>query len=421
MSPTTVILGLQEGAPVSYFIAGPDYIGPKPTPIVKKISKGLRTALSEYNDQFTQGMLFWTPYSNELRAVYSTYGNPSVSAGFKPYANSAFHVYQIQQEYSIPTPRWKYETLNGEERDPIAMALSALSLGSTGLAAQGSSYSDLASAASQGFSFLQKLAPLAGKVGVRSIPYLGWASTILDILGKLLGALEDGDAPDLVPQPEGGGDTVDVYTLPGESLPASFSIPDSPSYNGQNFDFSEKYGTFPSAARTIQHIYDLFSKELYLYIECKLDLEPYTKASWQMLHMARALGIVRYFRKYFNQFGIYLEFQFDFAEWLTTDPEDFDGFNDFFLFLREYLENLISVIYRAQADSPDIFRIIDECGCERKIVFPDGGISISVAMPALSEYFAGRTHVNLEESIESSGDCVFPYSIVNGYQIIPTI
>lgn len=419
MASTTVILGIQAGAPVSYWIAGPDYEGPKPVPIVKKISKGLRTALSNYNDSLTQGMLFWTPYSNELRAVYSQYGNDTVAAGFRPYATSAFHTYAIQHEYFIPTPRWKYETIKGEERDPIAMALSALSLGSVGLSAQSNSYSDLASAASQGFSFLQKLAPLAGKVGVRSIPYLGWASTILDVLGKLLGALEDSDAPDLTPDASNDGQSIEVYTMPGEVLPASFSIPDSPSYNEQNFDFSQKYGTFLSASRTIQHIYDLFSKELYLYVQSALDEEPYTKMYWEMQHMARALLLVSYFRKYFKQFGIFLEFNFDFADWLTTDPQDFDGFNDFFLFLREYLENLISVIYRAQSDSPDIFRVIDECGCDRSIVFPDTGLNVNLSHPGLDNYLSGRVHADLEEAITNAGGCVFPYSIMYGNVVSP--
>lgn len=423
MASTSVILGLQAGAPVSYFVQGPDWQGPGISPIVKKISKGLRDALAAQASPQTQGLLYWTPYGNELRGVYSSNGDRNVTTSFRPYANSALQAFEILGEYQIDDPDFQYDELKIKLRDPMGMALSALGLGSVGLGAQTDSYSDLASAVSQGFSFAQKLAPLAGKVGVKAIPYLGWASTILDILGKVLGALEDSNAPDFRPVGNNStGNIIDVYVLPGETLPAQMSFPPSPVASEVAIDFQSEYGTFPSASRTINHIYDLLSRELYLYVKYGIlpEIPPYVKGAWESSHMSRVLQIVHYFQKYFKQFGYFLEFQFDFADWLTVDPGTYDEFAGFFAFVRQYMENLRSVVYRQRSDEPTIFKVSTEC-CSSELIFPEGGFSANLTFPGLDTYLGDRTHLNLEEAIESSGGCVFPYSIVNGYQIIPTI
>lgn len=420
---TSVIVGkYSNGQFAPYFVPGPDYAGMSITPIVKKISPGLRNALLNHPGPNLEGVLYWTPYLNELRASYSIYGNPQASTGFYPYQNSAFQAFQILYESAFPSIDWKYDVFDKSPRDPLGMALSALSLGAAGLDAQSGSYSDVASAAAQGFSFLQKLAPLAGKTGIKAVPYLGLASTILDVLSKLLDLMDAASVPDLQPDTVDDSEPIEVYSLPGETLPINFNFPDSPQYSTVTADLTDTLGTYPSVKQTLEYIYSSLSKELWLYIESgKLPpVEPYTKLTWQALHMPRVFELIKYFRKYFRQFGTFFELEFSFADWLTVDPVDYDTHVDFFLFLRSYLENLSFVLVRSRSEDSTIFRVIDECGCSRELVFPESGLSLNLTIPTIDQYISGRTHQNLEDAISSSG-CDHPYALVDGYSIFPLV
>lgn len=419
MVSTSVIMGYQNGAPVSYFVPGPTWPGAPVIPMIKKISPGLKAALSAYSGPGAGALLYWTPYSNELRGVYSAYGNSDISTTFRPYSDSALISYVIQTEHELILPKFTYDDFEKSPRDPLAMALSAMGLGSQGLGSQGSSYSDLAESISDGFSLAKKLAPLAGKVGIRAVPYLGWASTILDVLSSLLDLLDAANIPNEEPPNDEPPGSVEVYCVPGEELPSLMTFP--PSHVTGEAIARDVPGTFESVTETVTHIYNRFMSEYWLYLKYQPN-NPFFKLDWEELHMERVLDIVRYFRKYFFQFGQFLELEFDFSTWLNADPSYFDEFADFFQFLYDYCRNLIHISYRAYAEDSTIFKVITEC-CSPVINLPESNLvfpnSLSLSIPDLTSYLSGRTHEDLEEAITNAGGCVFPYSIMYGNVVSP--
>lgn len=421
MASTKILYGLLNGLTTSYFIPGPEWPGPRPTPKAPRISQGLKTALSQFNTPQTQGLLYWTiEYPNELRGVYSLYGNQQVSTGFAAYAASAFFNYQKQFLYPVESIEPLTDDLHVPYRDPVGMALSALSAGASGLDLQSMSYSDVASAAAQGFSIAQKLAPLVGRAGIKAVPYLGWASTILDALSAILNAMESADVPDYRPAPVPSAVSVEIYTLPGEQLPSNFSIPDNETVAGTTSYFVQNYGTFDSASKTISHLSDLLQRELYFYRECGVipqENPTRIKPFWESTAEARVLGILRFFRRYYKHLGVLLEIDFDFYDWLTTDPAGYDQFHDFFVFLALYLTNLSTLVLRSKSEDKTIF--IDSACCENNLVFPDSGLNLNLSIPSLDEYLNGRTHQDLETAISEAGGVDFPYTLVNGHSILP--
>ena len=132
---------------------------------------------------------------------------------------------------------------------------------------------------------------------------------------------------------------------------------------------------------------------------------------------ARVLGIVRFFRGYYRHLGVLIELDFDFADWLVTDPVGYDGFYDFFSFLALYLTNLSSIALRSKSDDKTIF--LDSACCENNLVFPDSGLNLNLSVPSLDEYLNGRTHQDLETAISEAGGVDFPYTLVNGHSILP--